>query len=82
MEVMMMVKMEREMAAKEMKQGIEVGTYRGKNNIMMSCRARGRGGDLLYPGRSLFVPMKFQDTVTQLMMILSIKTELVFTIYP
>lgn len=85
MEVMMMVKMEREMAVMEekgMTQGIEVGTHRGKNNIIMSCRARGRGGDLLYPGRSLFVPMKFQDTVTQLMMILSIKTELVFTIYP
>lgn len=80
-----MVKMEREMAVMEekgMTQGIEVGTHRGKNNIIMSCRARGRGGDLLYPGRSLFVPMKFQDTVTQLMMILSIRRELVFTIYP
>ena len=46
MGVMMMVKMEREMAAMEakgMKRGIEVGTHRGKNNIMMSCRARGRG---------------------------------------
>ena len=44
MGVMMMVKMEREMAAMEakgMKQGIEVGTYRGKNNIIMSCRERG-----------------------------------------
>lgn len=47
MGVMMMVKMEREMAAMEakgMKRGIEVGTHRGKNNIIMSCRARGRGG--------------------------------------